>query len=274
MSVPRPDFECVSEMLRTVAAEVVLPRFQALGDGEIDEKDGGELVTVADLESEAWLTRHLPDLMPGSVVVGEEAVFADKTVFDRLSEDAPVWVIDPIDGTWNFANGRPTFAVIVAYVVRGEVEAGWIYEPVAERLAFGARGDGVSLDGIPVSLGDGDADAALVGTAARYLRERAEAAPETVREVFRPRCAGNEYVRILSGERAFSAYTKLLPWDHAAGSFLVREAGGHNALLDGSRYDLSRPKGDMLTARSVEIWERVRAVLAADDGKNEHGEEV
>ena len=264
MSVPQPDFSRVSELIRTAAAEIILPRFQALGDGEIDEKDGGELVTVADLESEAWLTRHLPDLVPGSVVVGEEAVFADKTLFGRLLEDAPVWVIDPVDGTWNFANGRPTFAVIVAYVVGAEVQAGWIYEPVSERLAFGARGGGVELDGKPVVLGGDVDDGAFIGTAARYLRERAEAAPGTVQEVFRPRCAGNEYVRILSGERAFSAYTKLLPWDHAAGSFLIREAGGHNALLDGEPYDLTQPSGDMLSACSHTVWERVRDVMLPD----------
>lgn len=265
MNVVRPDFDRVTELIKAAATDIILPRFRALGDGEVDEKDGGEVVTIADLESEAWLTRHLPDLVPGSVVVGEEAVFADKTVFDRLSGDAPVWVIDPVDGTWNFANGKPTFAVIVAYVVGGAVEAGWIYEPVSERLAFGARGDGVQLDGASVTLGGGAADEEFVGTAVRYLRERAEAAPDTVREVFRPRCAGNEYVRILSGERAFSAYTKLLPWDHAAGSFLVREAGGHNALLDGGRYDLTQPKGDMLTARSREVWEKIRDVLLPGD---------
>jgi fructose-1,6-bisphosphatase/inositol monophosphatase family enzyme len=265
MSHPQPDLERVADLIATAAAEIILPRFRALKDGEIDEKDGGELVTIADIETEAWLTQRLPELVPGSTVVGEEAVFADKTVFDRLSADDPVWVIDPVDGTWNFANGRSTFAVIVAYVIRGEVEAGWIYEPVSETLAVGARGDGVRLDGRNVSLGKAETEADFVGTAARHLRERAEQAPETVREVFRPRCAGHEYVQILSGERAFSAYTKLLPWDHAAGTFLVREAGGHNALLNGGRYDLTKPKGDMLTARSKDAWQKIHAVMTPSE---------
>tara|TARA_R110002110_G_scaffold260260_1_gene475848 strand:+ start:31713 stop:32516 length:804 start_codon:yes stop_codon:yes gene_type:complete len=265
MSILLPDMDRVVELMKTAAAEIILPRFRALKDGEIDEKDGGELVTVADIETEAWLTKRLPDLVPGSTVVGEEAVFADKSVFDRLAADDPVWVIDPVDGTWNFAKGRETFAVIVAYVVRGEVHAGWIYEPVSEALAIGARGDGVRLSGEDVTLGDGGEETTFVGTAARHLRERAEAAPDTVREVFRPRCAGHEYVQILSGERAFSAYTKLLPWDHAAGSFLVREAGGHNALLDGGRYNLSQPKGDMLTACSHDVWQKVAVAMAPPD---------
>lgn len=263
MSYRRPDMEKVSDLMVTAAAEIILPRFRVLKDGEIDEKDGGEVVTIADIEAEAWLTQRLPDLVPGSTVVGEEAVFADKAVFERLSADEPVWVIDPVDGTWNFANGRSTFAVIIAYVIAGEVEAGWIYEPVSGALAMGARGDGVHLDRQEVVLGQAETETDFVGTAARYLRERAEQAPQTVREVFPPRCAGHEYVQILSGERAFSAYTKLLPWDHAAGSFLVREAGGHNALLDGGQYDLTKPKGDMLTARSHEVWQKIQFVIAA-----------
>ncbi|MDA0786503.1 MAG: inositol monophosphatase [Proteobacteria bacterium] len=265
MNHTHPDMTRVGELIATAAAEIILPRFRALKDGEIDEKDGGELVTIADIETEAWLTQRLPELVPGSTVVGEEAVFADKSVFDRLSSHDPVWVIDPVDGTWNFANGHSTFAVIVAYVIRGVVQAGWIYEPVSETLAVGARGDGVCLNGEKVALGKVETETDFVGTAARYLRERAEDAPETVREVFRPRCAGHEYVQILSGERAFSAYTKLLPWDHAAGTFLVREAGGHNALLDGGDYDLTQPKGDMLTARSHEVWQKICAVMTPRD---------
>ncbi len=265
MNPSRPDMDRVAELIATAAAELILPRFRALKDGDIDEKDGGELVTIADIETEAWLTQRLPELAPGSTVVGEEAVFADKSVFDRLSANDPVWVIDPVDGTWNFANGRSTFAVIVAYVIGGRVEAGWIYEPVSETLAVGARGEGVHLDGRSIVLGQEETEVDFVGTAARYLRERAEQATETVREVFPPRCAGHEYVQILSGERAFSAYTKLLPWDHAAGFFLVREAGGHNALLDGRPYDLTRPKGDMLTARSHDVWQKIQSVMAPDE---------
>lgn len=265
MNPRHPDMERVGELIATAAAEIILPRFQALKDDDISEKDGGELVTVADIEAEAWLTERLPEVVPGSTVVGEEAVFADDTLFSRLSGDDPVWVIDPVDGTWNFANGRSTFAVIVAYVIAGEVQAGWIYEPVTETLAVGARGEGVYLAGQAVTLGAAEPESDYVGTAARYLRERAEQSPETVREVFRPRCAGHEYVQILSGERAFSAYTKLLPWDHAAGSFLVREAGGHNALLNGGRYDLSQRTGDMLTARSEDVWHKIAAVMTPRD---------
>lgn len=272
MSISFADPERVIDLMKTAAADIIMPRFQSLKDGEIDEKDGGELVTVADIETEKWLTARLPELLPGSVVVGEEAVFADRDVFGRLAGDDPVWVIDPIDGTWNFAHGRPVFAILIALVYRGEVVSGWIYEPVTGTTVIGARGSGVTFDGETVRLGADDRTDGFVGTAARYLFERAETRTDIVDQVFRPNCAGHEYVLILSGERAFSAYTKLLPWDHAAGSFLVREAGGYSALLDKGRYNLAQPKGDLLTAKSAAVWHNVRAVLHEGDGTEDQGE--
>lgn len=265
MSVPSVQPERVLELMKTAAAEIVMPRFRSLAEGEINEKDGGELVTVADIETEKWLTARLPDLLPGSVVVGEEAVFADKQVFDRLAGDDPVWVIDPIDGTWNFAHGRSVFAVMISLVHRGEVIGGWIFEPVHEVEVTGMRGAGVTINGETVRFDPTGWSGAVVGTAARQLFDRAEARPDVISEVHRPNCAGHEYVLILSGERAFSAYTKLMPWDHVAGSFLVREAGGCSALLDEGRYDFAHPDGNLLTAMSAEMWHNIRAVLHQPD---------
>ena len=255
------DPDRVMSLMKTAAVEIVLPRFQSLQDSEVSEKDGGELVTIADIETEQWLTARLPDLLPGSIVVGEEAVFADKSVFARLAGDDLVWIIDPIDGTWNFANGHPAFAVMVSLVSRGEVVGGWIYEPVNGTTVMGSRGDGVLFDGATVRLSEGDHQGDIAGTAARHLFARAEQRPDVIADVYRPNCAGHEYVLILSGERAFSAYTKLLPWDHVAGSFLVTEAGGYSALLDGRKYDFANPEGNLLTAESSEMWHNIRAVI-------------
>lgn len=263
ISLQSPDR--VLDLMKTAAAEIVMPRFRSLKEGDIDEKDGGELVTIADIETEKWLTARLPDLLPGSVVVGEEAVFADKQVFARLAGDDPVWVIDPIDGTWNFAHGRPIFAVMISLVHQGEVVGGWIYEPVSDVAVTGVREDGVEFNGTPVRLGETEWSGEIIGTAARQLFERAETRPDVISQVHRPNCAGHEYVLILSGERAFSAYTKLMPWDHVAGSFLVQEAGGYSALLDEERYNFAQPEGNLLTAESAQMWQDIRAVIQETD---------
>ena len=104
----------VADLLRTAARAEILPRFRRLASADIREKGPGDLVTVADEESERQLTRRLMDLVPNSVVIGEEAVAADSKVLDRVFDDAPVWIVDPVDGTSNFAAGKPAFGVIVA----------------------------------------------------------------------------------------------------------------------------------------------------------------
>ena len=120
-----PDLQQVSEIIARVSREEVLPRFQHLSVSDIDTKGSDEdLVTTADVETEKRLTRELTALMPDSVVVGEEAAFKDPSVLDHLTGDRPVWVIDPVDGTMNFAYGRSEIGVVVALVYKGETVAG------------------------------------------------------------------------------------------------------------------------------------------------------
>jgi len=115
----------VAEIIREVSATEILPRFGRLEDGEIVEKGPGDLVTVADRASERELTARLRDLLPGSRVVGEEAVFEDPGVLDALDGPDPVWIIDPIDGTDNYANANARFTVLVALARGGELQASW-----------------------------------------------------------------------------------------------------------------------------------------------------
>lgn len=259
------DIDKVSELLRQVTADIVLPRHQKLEESEISEKQHGELVTVADLETEKWLTAELPNLLPGSLVVGEEAAFADPTLFEHLSDEGSVWIIDPVDGTNNFAKGSEIFATIVALLRNGKTVAGWIYEPCPDTVACGETHAGVMLAGDRVRLGRVPEDARCDGVAARYLFARAERDTTFIDTVYRPTCVGHEYIQIMRGERRFTAYTKLMPWDHAAGSFMIGEAGGRSALLDGSAYDVAHPVGDLLSASDDDSWRRVQSILAGND---------
>ena len=265
MSGSTVDIERVSQLLRQVAADIILPRHHKLSAGDITEKDHGELVTIADTETEKWLSAELSNLLPGSTIVGEEAAYADRRVFGRLSNDDPVWIIDPVDGTHNFAKGSDIFAIIVALVFSGETVAGWIYEPIGETLAHGEQGAGVSIDTLPIRLGPQHTDAHCDGVAARHLFDRANRDESFIGNVYRPNCAGHEYIQILQGDRRFTAYTKLRPWDHAAGNFMIREAGGYSALLDGSRYDVKWPIGNLLSASDEATWRRVQSILTDDN---------
>ena len=122
----------VSELLADVADRLILPRFGALKSSDIQEKKPGDLVTVADREAEIELARVLRAAEPGVLVVGEEGVFTDPSCLDLLPTAEHAWVIDPVDGTRNFARGGADFAVMLAEVRNAVTVRGWIWQPEHE----------------------------------------------------------------------------------------------------------------------------------------------
>ena len=108
----------ISALLKQASQEFILPRYQSLKGDEIATKTGPrDLVTAADIEAEKFLTRVLPDLLPGSIVVGEEGVSNGTASLASLkTHSGPIWVVDPVDGTFNFANGTEHFGIMVALV--------------------------------------------------------------------------------------------------------------------------------------------------------------
>ncbi|MDJ0896033.1 MAG: inositol monophosphatase [Alphaproteobacteria bacterium] len=274
---PLPDhaFERVGALMREVAAVELLPRFQALAGHEIDRKRGGSLVTVADLASERRLTDGLLALLPGSVAVGEEAVEADPRVRDRIgSASVPVWIIDPLDGTQNFAEGKPRFTVIVALAVGGETVAGWILDPLSDRLAAAQRGAGATLDGEPARVPRPTALEALSGgwnlgkfteeqrTAIRNRRSR-------FAHIENFRCAGHEYLKLVDGTLHFRLYGQIHPWDHAAGVLLHQEAGGASGMLDGGPYRPTLERGTLLLAPDAAWLVRLRRFFLEPESLDE-----
>ncbi len=247
-----------------MAATIVLPLWRSLAPEQIREKKPGDLVTEADLQSERLLTRRLPDLLPGSLVVGEEAVSADADVLDRIDGEAPVWIIDPVDGTSNFAKGATSFAIIVALVQGGQTTKGWIYEPANDRMAVAERGAGVEIDGQqPVGLtaaGQGG-DGRLTGYSAGRWRRSIEGSPDRFQNVAHTSSAGHEYLELLSGNADFTAYSRLKPWDHAAGVLMVQEAGGISQLLDERTYSPRIREGNLLSTIRAETWDELRVMF-------------
>jgi len=257
--------DTVAALLREVAAAEVLPRYRNLSQADIRTKSSAQdLVTQADIEAERVLTERLSALLPGSAVVGEEAAFDDPATLNRLSDDGPVWVIDPVDGTANFSAGRPTFAMIVALVVGGETVAGWILDPLSDRLAAAEKGAGAWMAGQRVRVRDPDLPLArLEGSA---YGPRAKALKGRVGRLVGLGSAAHSYLRLLAGRFQFAAYSRLMPWDHAAGVLLWQEAGASARLLDGTPYAPRLQRGDLLMASSEALWQELAALLRAARG--------
>src|SRR4051812_46472789 len=142
MTTQVPEPTTVAKLLREIALVEVLPRFRQLKAHEIREKSPGDFVTIADEAMEAALAPKLAALLPGSLLVGEEDCARDPSVMKRLASDQPVWVIDPVDGTANFAEGKEEFCTMMALVERDQVLGGWIYDPVTDTTSYAVKGVG------------------------------------------------------------------------------------------------------------------------------------
>ena len=268
MILPSSMHAQVADLLRRVAAEQVLPRFRALRRGDVGEKSPGETVTIADLEAEAALTAGLLDLLPSARVVGEEACAADPRLLEGLDEGL-VWLVDPLDGTSNFARGDGGFAMLVALLQAGEAVAAWLYEPLRGALASAETGSGAFLDGARLQIAAGPALAThdLHGVVkTRFLppAQRAALAPgrpglPTIHQTTTP--AGLDYPALALGQWRFLLYWRTLAWDHVPGCLFITEAGGTAARLDGTPYRAAAQGTGLLVASDAQVWRAVRGLL-------------
>ena len=260
-------FDQVSDHLREVADRLVLPRFRHLQADEIQEKSPGELVTVADREAETELTLRLRKQLAGSRVVGEEACAADPALIAHLDQGL-VWLLDPLDGTRNFASGQPEFAMLVSLLREGETLAAWLFEPLSGRLATAQLGAGACIDGERVRFPRaGFGSGALHGVVkTRFLPDPLKAAlagdlPDLTLSSPGTGSIGLDYPALLAGRWDFLMYWRTLAWDHAPGCLFVNEAGGHARRLDGSAYRAADPRDGLLAARSSEVWHEARSLI-------------
>ncbi len=258
----------VARLLADTAARELLPRFRNLAAGDIREKAPNDLVTAADLAMEAALTPALEALLPGSTTVGEEAVAANPTVRDRLGTDAWVWVIDPLDGTANFARGNENFGSIVALVHRGETVGGWILDPLTDQIAWAVAGQGAWLNGTRIRLPAPPPSLPDQHTAlsVRFFppedRQRLTGLAKSFASYAPRYSAAKDYLRLLAGETHLALFYRTLPWDHAAGVLLVTEAGGFAASpLTGRAYSPQYADPGLLIAAQQAQWQAARAFL-------------
>ena len=272
MIFTRQDHERLARILAEAGRREVIPRFRNLAKGEIREKRSAtDLVTEADEAAERFISAEFARAFPGAALVGEEAVAADPSLIERLANAEFAIVIDPIDGTLNYASDLPLFAVMAAVIVKGEIAAAVIHDPIVVDSAMALRGEGAWLDS-----GDGKSRDLQVAPAAapsqmtgmmswQYfpepLRSTLPARASAFTNVCSLRCCGHEYRLAAAGHGHFLLYGVLNPWDHAPGVLLYSEAGGHARLLDGRPYvPTERPTG-LLCAPDEASWQEIRSLL-------------
>ncbi len=269
MSFSASQAETLVEILREAARLDIMPCFRGEVALDVREKSSHtDLVTAADEAAERRITARLLQTFPGVLVVGEEACAADDDLLGRLADADLAVVVDPIDGTKNFASSLPLFGVMAAVVDRGEIVAGIILDPVMDDYAIALKGEGawvVKADGqrhrlraaAPRPLSE------MIGHVSwNYLSEPARGnvlrnLPLTAGSADY-RCAAHQYRSLATGHYDYALFGKLMPWDHAAGTLLHSEAGGYSAILDGTPYAAHVHSGGIICAPDEATWHIIR----------------
>ena len=263
------------EAVRRVGQEIVRPRFRRLDADEVrtkgspdDKASPDDLVTIVDTESEAALGRACADILPGATIIGEEAVAADPRILDGAGDAETCVLIDPLDGTANFASGLAVHGMILAVLERGETVFGLLHDPVLDDWVWAVRGGGAwfgcegteprRLHASPRAGAPGFMTLELVPGEARERVARAVMHLGSLRSL---RCSCQEYRTLATGHARYCVGMGGWPWDHAAGVLAIEEAGGCAGLLDGRAYDPARRSGPLAAASDADTLERLRAAL-------------
>jgi fructose-1,6-bisphosphatase/inositol monophosphatase family enzyme len=277
MRISRALVSEIAALLRDAARAEIMPRFRRLAPDAVRAKTGPlDLVTEADEAAERVIAAGLAKLLPGCAVVGEEASSADARLMEALATAEAAFVVDPVDGTANFAAGVPLFGCMAALFLKGEVVAAWIHDPLGDDTAIGLRGEGAWVEdaegrshgalrvAAPVPLGR-MVGAVSWGWMPEPLRSQVPARLPKLAASINYRCAAHEYRLVAGGHAHLLLYNKLMPWDHAPGVLLHAEAGGFSARFDGRPYDAARHRsGGLICAPDRAGWEEARAGLLPD----------
>lgn len=259
----------VLALMRRASEDAILPHYGSLAPLDILNKAAGDVVTIADHAAEEILAEGLAKLNPGIAIVGEEAAHADPAVMDRLS--GPCWIVDPLDGTNNYAAGKPPFGIIVALADGGVAQSGWIFDCLTGRFCAAHLGQGASIDGERIAAQPTHSTVPVAAISLVFVEEtrreaiRRHIAPHyTLVDI--PRCAAEQYPRLALGQNDVSLFERTLPWDHGAGVLWLNEAGGKTARPDGSPYRVDRwEEPGLIGAASPALWDELSVRYAELD---------
>jgi fructose-1,6-bisphosphatase/inositol monophosphatase family enzyme len=251
------DTDAVLRLLQDVAEKVINPRFRKLAGDQVEEKNPGDLVTVADHESEELLTQALREAYPDAVVLGEEAEATDPDLLDRFAAADHAFTVDPVDGTKNFVHGSPDHAVMVGEMRDGVVVRGWIWQPQHEAAYVAERGAGAWLNGERLTLTE--------STGSPYRTARRKWVGKELGDLgtleLTWACCGVDYPHLVAGDSRAHVYNHSKPWDHLPGALILTEAGGHIGMIDGAPFDPRRLGPGLVGAPDKDVYDEVVAAV-------------
>lgn len=258
--------QTVVNIVRRAARAEIMPRYRNLGSSDIEQKTSSvDLVTIADQRAEAMITRGLARAFANALIIGEEAVAETPDLLEKLPEAELAFVIDPIDGTWNFTHGINVFGVIVSATRYGQPIFGLLYDPI--------------MDDYVITGADQETHFVMAPNRKRACTPSQKQEAKHLRGVYHTglmsveqrsvigaqfpitggvtnlHCSCHEYRMLAQGYFDFVITVNPKPWDHLAGALATRQGGGVARMLDGTEYTASAQKGILLVAGNETLWE-------------------
>ena len=237
----------VAIMAARKAGNSLVRNLNQLDKLHVEQKGYNDYVSEADRQAEEIVIDVINKHYPDHAILAEES--------GTRGESDHIWIIDPLDGTTNFLHGFPVFAVSVGLQVKGRLEHGVVYDPLRQELFTASRGEGAQLDGRRIRVsGRKELEHSLIGTGFPFRNSNRETGPymrmlekvlQNTSGIRRPGAAALDLAYVAAGRLDAFFETGLSPWDLAAGSLIIREAGGIVSGLDGNEKYLEN--GHVLT---------------------------
>ncbi len=261
------------DIVRSTAFKTILPLYQlGLANTDIGYKDNNDIVTAADTEMQNRLIDAFSTYWPNIGVLSEEQpIETQQAVFKNKKR--PFWVLDPIDGTSNFAFGIPYFCTSLALIFEGEIRVGLVYDPIRDECFYASQRNGATLNGVKLSgftqINQADSENNLKSTMAMVDFKRLPQALATelaAKPPYRSQrsfgasaldwcwIAANRCQLYLHGEQKL--------WDYAAGTLILSEAGGMSSSFDGSNvFNQSMQARSVIAATQPAQFERWQQLI-------------
>ena len=261
----------ISDLLVKVNELIILKYYKNLSSKHINTKSSDDdYVSIADKESEIYIVKNLIGFLNINQYIGEETSYINKDDYKSFEKNALYWVIDPIDGTKNYINGKNEFCSMISLVFNSIPIASFVYYPLKNLLVYAFKGFGAysleiktkkviqlriqqnSFDNIVGSGGTKGIEEPLRQKVLQNLRKYTN-------RLFIG-SAGIEAIMLASNETQFVFHGRVTPWDHSPLDLIIKESGGCVYMLNGKAEFNIFSRGPILAASNDQIWENIRSL--------------
>lgn len=261
----------ISDLLVEVNKLIILKYYKNLSSKHINTKSSDDdYVSIADKESEIYIVKNLIGFLNINQYIGEETSYINKDDYKSFEKNALYWVIDPIDGTKNYINGKNEFCSMISLVFNSIPIASFVYYPLKNLLVYAFKGFGAysleiktkkiiqlriqqnSFNNIVGSGGTKGIQEPLRQKVLQNLRKYTN-------RLFIG-SAGIEAIMLASNETQFVFHGRVTPWDHSPLDLIIKESGGCVYMLNDKAEFNIFSRGPILAASNDQIWENIRSL--------------